>query len=83
MRMRNIGIAKCGTFKRLYDVITQVNKMSKFTYSNDMITTAMKKRTVKPFILEEFYSRNNQSQKEIRRGKLIDHKAVKAKYGGK
>ena len=35
---------------------------------------------INPFTLEEFYSRNNQSQKEIKQGKLIDHKTVKASY---
>lgn len=32
------------------------------------------------FTLEEFFARNNQSQKEIKQGKLIAHKAVKAKF---
>ena len=36
---------------------------------------------ISPFTLEEFYARNIQSQKEIKQGKLIDHKTVKAKYG--
>jgi len=36
---------------------------------------------INPFTLEEYYSRNNQSQKEIKQGKLIDHKTVKANYG--
>ena len=35
---------------------------------------------IKPFSLEEFYARNNQSQKEIKQGKLIEHKTVKAKF---
>ena len=40
-----------------------------------------KQEIINPFTLEEFYSRNNQSQKEINQGKLIEHKTVKAKYG--
>ena len=39
-----------------------------------------KKESVKPFTLEEFYARNNQSQKEIKQGKLIAHKVVKKKF---
>ena len=42
-----------------------------------------KKDNLKPFTLEEFYARNNQSQKEIKLGKVIDHKAVKAKFAKK
>lgn len=40
-----------------------------------------KKEAIKPFALEEFYARNAQSQKEIKKGKLVEHKNVKAKYG--
>ena len=36
-----------------------------------------KKEAIKPFTLDEFYARNNQSQKEIKQGKLIEHKSVK------
>ena len=39
-----------------------------------------KKEVLKPFALEEFYARNAQSQKEIKQGKLIEHKSVKVKY---
>ncbi len=39
-----------------------------------------KKDIIHPFTLEEFYGRNNQSQKEIKQGKLIEHKHVKMKY---
>ena len=42
-----------------------------------------KKEAIKTFTLDEFYARNNQSQKEIKHGKLIEHKAVKAKYSSK
>lgn len=42
-----------------------------------------KKEALSPFTLEEFFARNNQSQKEIKQGKLIDHKTVKARYSGK
>lgn len=35
---------------------------------------------LKPFSLEEFHKRNAQSQKEIKQGKLIDHKLVKIKF---
>ena len=42
-----------------------------------------KKEAIKPFTLEEFYARNEQSQKEIKQGKLIEHKTVKAKYSSK
>ena len=42
-----------------------------------------KKDNIKPFTLEEFYSRNNQSQKEIKQGKLIAHKVVKKKFATK
>jgi hypothetical protein len=31
---------------------------------------------ISPFTLEEFYERNTQSQKEIKQGKLIDHKTL-------
>jgi hypothetical protein len=41
-----------------------------------------KKETIHPFTMEEFYERNNQSQKEINQGKLIEHKSVKMKYAG-
>ncbi|MBX3164356.1 MAG: hypothetical protein KF900_07740 [Bacteroidetes bacterium] len=36
-----------------------------------------KNEVLKPFTLEEFYARNAQSQKEIKQGKLIEHKTVK------
>lgn len=39
-----------------------------------------KKEVINPFALEEFYGRNAQSQKEIKQGKLIEHKSVKIKY---
>lgn len=39
-----------------------------------------KKEVINPFALEEFYDRNAQSQKEIKQGKLIEHKSVKIKY---
>ena len=42
-----------------------------------------KKENINPFTLEEFYARNNQSQKEIKQGKLIDHKAIKKKFATK
>ncbi len=42
-----------------------------------------KKEALKPFTLEEFYARNTQSQKEIKQGKLVEHKNVKVKYGTK
>jgi hypothetical protein len=42
-----------------------------------------KKEAVKAFTIEEFYARNNQSQKEIKQGKLIEHKSVKGKYNSK
>ena len=38
------------------------------------------KAIFKPFTADEFYARNEQSQKEIKQGKLIEHKAIKAKY---
>lgn len=41
------------------------------------------KQVIKPFTLEQFYSRNTQSQKEIKQGKLIEHKSVKMKYASK
>lgn len=41
------------------------------------------KKVIKPFTMEEFYERNNQSQKEIKEGKLVDHKLVKAKFSKK
>ena len=41
------------------------------------------KNKVKPFTIEEFYARNNQSQREIKQGKLIDHKAIKKKIATK
>ena len=45
----------------------------------------MKNKTevLKPFTLDEFYNRNAQSQKEIKQGKLVEHKSVKTKYGNK
>ena len=39
-----------------------------------------KKESVKPFTLEEFNARNNQSQKDIKQGKLVSHKVVKKKF---
>lgn len=41
------------------------------------------KEALKPFTEEEFYARNAQSQKEIKQGKLIEHKTIKAKYSSK
>ncbi len=41
------------------------------------------KQAIKPFTLDEFYARNTQSQKEIKQGKLIEHKSVRIKYGTK
>ena len=40
-----------------------------------------KKEIFSQFSVEEFYARNAQSQKEIKQGKLISQKAVKAKFG--
>ncbi|MBC7694650.1 MAG: hypothetical protein H7141_04300 [Burkholderiales bacterium] len=42
-----------------------------------------KKESIKPFTLEEFYARNNQSQKEIKQGKLIAHKTIKKTFATK
>jgi len=42
-----------------------------------------KKEAMKAFTLDEFYARNSQSQKEIKQDKLIEHRAVKAKYSSK
>ncbi|HWY33693.1 MAG TPA: hypothetical protein VNX68_03555 [Nitrosopumilaceae archaeon] len=42
-----------------------------------------KKEVIKPFTLDEFFARNEQSQKEIKQNKLIEHKVVRAKYSGK
>jgi len=42
-----------------------------------------KNEAIKSFTVAEFYERNNQSQKEIKQGKLIAHKTVKAKYSGR
>ncbi len=42
-----------------------------------------KKEVIKSFTLKEFFARNKQSQKEIKQGKLIEHKSVKAKYSSK
>jgi hypothetical protein len=39
-----------------------------------------KKEAMSPFTLEEFYSRNKQSKKEFKQGKLVAHRDVKAKY---
>lgn len=36
------------------------------------------KEVLKPFTLEEFYERNERSQKDIKKGKLFEHKDVKA-----
>lgn len=41
------------------------------------------KDIIKPFTLEEFFERNKQSQKEIKQGKLIEHKVVKNKFNKK
>lgn len=41
------------------------------------------KKVIKPFTMDEFYIRNKQSQKEIKQGKLIEHKSVKTKYVSK
>lgn len=39
-----------------------------------------KQEIISTFTLEEFFSRNTQSQKEIKQGKVIAHNAVKAKF---
>ena len=39
-----------------------------------------KQALLKPFTLEEFYDRQTLSQKDIKNGNLISHKAVKKKY---
>lgn len=39
-----------------------------------------KQEIISTFTLEEFFARNTQSQKEIKQGKVIAHKAVKAKF---
>ena len=50
------------------------------------ILTSSKKTTdliLKPFTEEEFYARNERSQKDIREGKLVSHKEVKARFSVK
>ncbi|HVD98091.1 MAG TPA: hypothetical protein VNB90_07780 [Cytophagaceae bacterium] len=42
-----------------------------------------KEELLKPFTLEEFYDRQNRSQKDIKSGKLIEHKSIKKKYNSK
>jgi len=42
-----------------------------------------KEEEIKPFTIEEFYTSNIQSQKEIEQGKLLTHKSVKVKYSPK
>lgn len=37
-------------------------------------------RKIQPFSLEEFYARNAQSQKEIKKGKLINNSEIKRRY---
>jgi len=39
-----------------------------------------KTKTIKSLSIQEFFTRNSQSQKEIKRGKLIDHEKVREKY---
>jgi hypothetical protein len=41
------------------------------------------RETLKPYSLEEFYQRQLQSQKDIKKGKLIEHKVIKKKYASK
>ena len=36
---------------------------------------------ISPFTLEEFHERYLQSQREIKKGDLIEHKVVRTKYG--
>ncbi len=42
-----------------------------------------KKEAIEPFTIEEFYARNEQSQKEIKQGKLLEHKSIRKKYSHK
>ena len=42
-----------------------------------------KEEVLKPFSLEEFYDRQARSQKDIKNGKLIEHKSIKKKYSSK
>lgn len=39
-----------------------------------------KKEALHVFTIDEFYARNNLSQKDIKQGRLTEHKVVKAKY---
>lgn len=64
--------------KLLFDLATQLGdkpfiESKEKTQHNKLI----------PFSVDEFYKRNAQSQKEIKQGKLIDHKTVKAKFTSK
>ncbi len=40
-------------------------------------------RTIQPFSLDEFYARNAQSQKEIKKGKLIGQSEIKKRFSSK
>ncbi len=40
-------------------------------------------KALSPFSMDDFFKRNAQSQKEIKQGKLIDHKSVKLKFASK
>ncbi len=65
--------------KQLHEVIETVEseQLLKAVYmilNNDLKHT---REVLKPFTLEEFHERQLQSQKDIKKGKLIEHKAIK------
>ena len=68
--------------KQLHDAIDSVDSQPLLKAIQLILDQELKhkKEALVPFKIEEFYARNNRSQKEIREGKLIEHKTIKAKY---
>ena len=71
--------------KQLHEVIDHVEseQLLKAVYiilNNNLQQT---KEALKPFTLDEFHDRQKQSQKDIAKGKLVDHKTLKKRYASK
>ncbi len=71
--------------KQIHNAVDIVERTSTLKLIQFILKEELKqaKDIIHPFTLEEFYDRNSHSQKEIKQGKLIEHKAVKMKYAKK
>lgn len=71
--------------KQIHDAIDIIESEQVLKAIHMILNAELKhsKDVIKPFTLEEFYDRNEQSQKDIKKGKLVEHKDVKAKFSGK